>query len=135
MASFFQEFKKFWTLWIAASFFIVIFGFLAFGEFQRWFDLKSEIKEHEVKIQKLASKAEQASADIANVSDPNYLEKEARLTLNLKREGEEVFVVVGLDDITKEEDFSNVFSQPVENQDKFWFNIKSWWQYFFNPED
>jgi len=135
LSNFYQEFKKHWAMWLSAGFFVIIFGLLSLGEFQNWSRLKGEIKENELKIHKLNIRAEQVSADIVSVSDPNYLEKEARLTLNLKQEGEEVFVVVGLDDITQEEDFTSVFSGPVEPKGKLWFNVKDWWDYFFTPSE
>ncbi len=132
MSGFIKEFKKYWLVWSALGFFVVLFGYLVISEFQSWFSLRQELTKREVEIQKIAERAEDITQEIENVSDPMYLEKKARLTLNLKGEGEDVFVVLGLNSISQEENFDEVYERSVETQNKLWLNIKSWWNYFFN---
>lgn len=131
MKNIFKEFKKFWLLWLILIFLVVLFGYLALGEFQRWYALRREIKEKEQEIEQLAQQTQEFSEELKGTGDPYLLEKEARQTLNLKREGEEVFVVLGLESVQEPEDFSEIYDMPLESENKLWFNVKSWWRYFF----
>ncbi len=132
MKGFLKGFKKIWLTWAALGLLIILFAFLALSEFQRWFVLQKELKEREFEIQKINENTEQLSREIEEVSDPRFLEKEARAKLNLKAEGEEVFVVVGLENIQKEENFDEIFEHSVEIQRGMWLNVRNWWNYFFN---
>lgn len=120
-----------WRIWLGLSFFIILFSYLALGEFRQWFFLRGELADQEEEIQKTIERIEETSLEIKEVSNPNFLEKEARIRLNLKKEGEEVFIVVGLENIIKEEDFSEIYKKPIEEENKIWLNIKSWANYFF----
>jgi cell division protein FtsB len=131
MKGFLKGFKKIWLTWAALGLFIIFFAFLALSEFQRWFALQKELKEREFEIQKINENTEQLSQEIEEVSDPRFLEKEARAKLNLKAEGEKVFVVVGLESIQKEENFDEIFEHSVETQRGIWLNIRNWYRYFF----
>lgn len=131
MKEFLKRFRQHWLFWSGLSFFIILFGYLALGEFRQWLSLKGELAGQEEEIQKTIERIEAASFEIKEVSDLNFLEKEARIRLNLKKEGEEVFIVVGLENIIKEEDFSEIYKKPIEEENKIWLNIKSWYKYFF----
>ena len=113
------------------SFFILLFAGLAIGEFRGWYSLKKGLLERGEEINRTAKNIELVRQEIEQVNDPAFLEKEARAKLNLKREGEEVFVVIGLENIETPENFENVFAGEVESQNEIWLNIKSWWRYFF----
>ncbi|MDP2946362.1 MAG: hypothetical protein Q8N61_02840, partial [bacterium] len=54
------------------------------------------------------------------------LENEARVRLNLKKEGEEVVIILPTATSTNE----NKISDGVENMP----NYKQWWYYFFPPK-
>lgn len=132
MKGFLKGFKKVWLVWTALGFFIILFAFLAINEFTSWFALEKELKDREFKIQRVTAETEQLSQEIEEVSDPRFLEKEARAKLNLKAEGEEVFIVVGLESIQKKEDFDKIFERSVGPKKDTWLNVRNWWNYFFN---
>ncbi len=131
MKIFFKALKKNWLTWLGLLLFIIFFSSLAFGDLKEWLVLKGEIREKEIEIKEVKKEVEDLSLELKRVSNEDYLEKEARAKLNLKKEGEEVFAVLGLENIEKEEDFSNVFEVLIEDSDYRWLNIKSWANYFF----
>lgn len=131
MSSLYQN-KKLWAIWLILVVLVVLVGRAAFSEFQRWRTIQREINERERKIEEFTAGIEGLTEELETAADRARLEKEARRTLNLKREGEEVFVVVGIEAIERDEDFSGVFDDTVEAEGGVWFNIKKWWQYFFH---
>ncbi len=134
MTSIPQELKnrKLWGLWLLLVILIVFLGRSALSEFKRWRAISRELGEREQKIEETSADIKKLSVELENSSDSYRVEKEARQTLNLKREGEEVLVVVGLEEIERPEDFSGVFKEPVETEGGVWLNIKKWWHYFFH---
>ncbi len=126
-----ETLKRHWLVWALLALIAVGFGWLAVGEFQRWWTIREEIVRTEGDIVRTEERIEELSGELALVTDPAYLEKEARHNLNLKREGEEVFAVVGLDAIKREEHFTLSDTSPVEEEPELWENIKSWWSFFF----
>lgn len=132
MSSFFKALRNNWGRWIIASVLVVFFGYLAASEFDRWYSLQREIDEREDEIVAAEEETQQLQARLERVSDPAFLEKEARRKLNVKGENEEVFVVVGLESISPPEDFSDVFERPHNKKENDIFsNAKEWWRYFF----
>ena len=132
MRNFGSTLKWYWLIWIVLILLILGFGSLAFGEFRRWRALTEDIGQTEQEILQTKERVEELSGEISLVTDPAYLEKEARRTLNVKREGEEVFIVAGLDNIRKDEHFSLASAKEVEETVQVWENMKAWWKYFFN---
>ena len=94
-------------------------------------DVENEIK----KLQEQSEKISQENADLAllinYLNTDTYKERQAREQLNLKKEGEEVFVVVGVNEIRREEHFG-VEESPVETKNELWENIYAWWRYFIH---
>ena len=131
MKSFLPTLKRYMLIWLVLILLIVGFGSLAVGEARRWWSLRQETHRAQSETEKIEERVKKLSNELELVTDPAYLEQEARRNLNVKREGEEVFVVVGLESIKQEEHFSLVSSEPVEEKGEVWENVKSWWAYFF----
>lgn len=123
--------KKNWGVWLVLAVIIGFVGRAAFSEFQRWREIQRELGEREQEIERVTAGVEGLAQELETSVDPQRIEKEARRTLNLKREGEEVFVVVGVEALEREEDFRDVFDDTVEPERGVWLNIKKWWRYFF----
>jgi len=123
--------KKKWLTWAAlvvAAFFLTS---LAVQEFQRWDSLRSDIAETKEEIEETEKSVDELSGKLSLISDPEYLEKEARRTLNVKKTGEELYLVVGLDEIKKDENFEYEREGQVEQMGGVWDNIVAWWSFFF----
>jgi len=131
MKKFTKTLKRYLLWWFILAIAIALFGSLAFGEIRHWLSLKGEIARTEESIEMIEESVGELSEELTLISDPAYLEKEARRNLNVKREGEEVLIVVGLDKVKQEEDFSLVQTVRIEREHYMWENIKSWWDYFF----
>lgn len=123
--------KRYWLIWLVLIAVVIFVGSMAVGEFQRWWELRGAIGETEEDIQETQENIEELHGELELVTDPAYLEKEARRTLNVKREGEEVFAVVGLSDAKQEENFSLGSTTTIESGNEVWENVKSWYYYFF----
>jgi len=119
------------VLWVLLVILVLIFGRLAWQEFSRWERLYREVQEQETEVAESMRRTQEISAEIERISSPEYIEEEARRTLNLKKEGEEVFVVVGVNEIRREEHFG-VEESPVETKNELWENIYAWWRYFIH---
>lgn len=83
-----------------------------------------EIKELREKIEEL----EKSNTDLAEMEkyfqSEEFLEKEARLKLNLIRDGEKLIIV-------KEEKQDLVEEQSAEEKSENVSNFRNWWRYFF----
>ena len=134
LKSFFNKLKNYWLPWALLGSFLVFFAFLALGEFKVWFGLKREVAREDAEIEKREERILELGEEIERLSSPDQLEKEARIKLNLKKEGEEVFQVVGLESISTLENFTEVFDVPPKNEAAIWLNLKSWFKYFLSNE-
>jgi len=134
LKSFFNKLKNYWLPWTLLGSFLVFFAFLALGEFKVWFGLKREVAREDAEIEKREERILELGEEIERLSSPDQLEKEARIKLNLKKEGEEVFQVVGLESISTLENFTEVFDVPPKNEAAIWLNLKSWFKYFLSNE-
>lgn len=85
-------------------------------------DVYREIDRLNEQAEKIKAENTKLSSLINYYSTPEFLEKEAREKLNLKKEGE---VVVAL---PKLEDVNNVSSQEIKS------NFKQWFDYFFSKK-
>ena len=124
-----KDIRRYGFIWGILLVFIVIFGALAVGEGRRWYALYREVKETEEESRSADARVAELSSDLQRLQSPEYLEREARAKLNVKKEGEEVFVIVGLEQLKKEEPFGK---GPIEERSKVWENVKSWYDYFFH---
>lgn len=88
------------------------------------YQTNQEIKELQGKIEEL----EKSNTDLAEMEkyfqSEEFLEKEARLKLNLIRDGEKLIIV-------KEEKQDSIEEQSEEEKSENISNFRNWWKYFF----
>ena len=132
MKKFIPILKRFWLIWLILGVLLIGFGSRATHEFQRWRALRGEIERTKNKITSTEERVAELQGKLTLVSDPAYLEREARQNLSVKREGEEVLVVVGLEDAKQDEHFMLPSESRVEEANEMWENVRSWFAYFFN---
>jgi len=99
-------------------------------ESYRKYQLTQEIDKLKLEIERIEGKNEQLADLMEYLKQEPYLEKEARLKLNLKKPGEKVVV---LPDQSESE--NDLVGSPVSNnsQTEESANYWEWWQYFFAP--
>jgi len=134
-------FKKLLTskIFLFAIVFILIFLVIAFSrESYRKYELAKEIKGLEIEIEQLQGKNQQMADLMDYFKKESYLEKEARLKLNLRKPGEKVVIIS--DDQSQDIDInqesiqenidsnsSNIDSLQHKQESNFW----KWWEHFF----
>ncbi|MEK7609470.1 MAG: hypothetical protein AAB476_03260, partial [Patescibacteria group bacterium] len=90
----------------------------------------------------LNSRSGELKEELADLSRPELMEKEARARLNLKREGEAVLIVVSDDDFPEENfltsktdglfaPLKSAFIEGLNNPESIWFNLNNWKTYLF----
>lgn len=78
--------------------------------------LENEVLEIEISNEKL-------KAQIDSFQDPKTIDREARERLNLKKEGEEVVIIIP----NEKEDLQEIISTTKKSSNKsFWNRIKNW---------
>ena len=96
-------------------------------ESYRKYQLGKEIQTLKTEMERLEGKNSQLAEMIEYFKDESYLEREARLKLNLELPGEKVVIYSGGSQAA-----SATFSAPEikksEETDNYWL----WWEYFFN---
>jgi len=129
-----QEFlnvlKKNWLVWFFLGLVFIFSGYVAGREFWRWFKLSSDYNAVAKNTQETQQQTQGLKRELDNLNNPRILEKEARAKLNLKKEGEQVLVVVSEGDFPKEDFLTNP-SRPLEDKNGLWFNVLEWKRYFF----
>ena len=120
-----------WGLTLALLFLFGASGFFGLREFWRWHSLNADFKNANREIIQNTAAAEKFKQELADLGDPAFLEKEARTRLNLKKEGESVFIVVGENDFPPEDFLAAPARGEFDKTYNFWVNLKEWRQYFF----
>ena len=104
------------------------------------YQLKKEISELKLEIDRLEGNKEQLSNLMEYFKNDSYLEQEARVKLNLKKPGEKV-VILSRDSVTNDNvkvsqsGALEIGNQEIELEDidlemaNYW----KWWEYFFKP--
>lgn len=124
------------------SLFIIIFIliFLSIGlvrETYQKYKLASEIEQFKINIEKLEGNNQQLADLMDYFKDDSYLEKEARLKLNLKKPGETVVILSDniVDGIEVVRTGSPEVQEPAEimpeDNTLKTANYWKWWEYFF----
>ncbi len=115
-------------------FLIPIFLALLVGIFQQFYH-RHQVKKDLDKLDTEIANFNKQKEDLNNLLDyyknESNLENEARVRLNLKKEGEEVVII--LPTATSTEKSGGINSQGSENIENL-PNYKQWWYYFF-PRD
>jgi len=123
---------------------VFIFIFLLIGfvrETYRKYQLTSEINQLKLNIDKLEGDNQQLTNLMDYFKEDSYLEKEARIKLNLKKPGETVVVlskdiIDGVEVVRKggldaEELDEEIIDSP-RDEDLETANYWKWWEYFFS---
>lgn len=114
-------------LWLIAGFIIFIFSFSAFLRIT-W--QKIEIQGQINKLKQEAERLETDNKDLIGYLDyfasESFKEREMRLKLNLQKPDERVIIISREEDKSKPE-----ASAPTNDKPQIIFNMKKWWNYFF----
>jgi len=120
--------SKIFLLFIGLCF--IYLGISTVKETYKRYELKKEIGKLKQKIANLEEKNNQMEELIDYFNQDSFLEKQARIKLNLKKSGEKVMVVPEKPKEKKQEAI-RVFDKK-EQQIAPEPNWKEWWNYFFN---
>jgi len=107
-------------------FLIPIFLALLIGIFQQFYhryQIKKNLNELNAEIANFNKQKEDLNNLLNYYKNESNLENEARVRLNLKKEGEKVVIILPIATSTNE----NKISGDIENMP----NYKQWWYYFF----
>ncbi len=115
------------------SFILIALAISVGRESYRKAQLTKEIDRLELEIERLEGKKYQLSDLLESFKEDSYLEKEARLKLNLKKPGEKVVILPqareedSLVSTEKEADFEAGELPSAKEESNWW----KWWEYFF----
>ena len=107
-------------------------GLVLTKTFYKKYQLNQEIESLKVEISKMDRKEQELSKLIDYLGSQDYLEKEAREKLNLKKEGESVLMVSEIE-LAKELSDSSNQGPTVSSEEKLASdnNLVKWWKFFF----
>jgi cell division protein FtsB len=127
-----NKFKKFLSSRVCIFLLLLAFiwlGLVLVKAFYKKYQLDREISNLKTEIEKLDKKEKELSTLLDYFGSQNYLEKEAKEKLNLRKEGENVVMVpeaaLSGQLIQKEAAEKNESETKTEN------NFIKWWKYFF----
>lgn len=106
---------------------LVAWGFS--GELLRNRDMQTEVDRLQSQADELAAKNSELAELGKRMSDPQELERQARLKLNLRRPGEEVVVIKGVGD-AQASVAPDAIAVAAAKEDGG-SNLEKWWHYFF----
>ena len=110
---------------------VLIFVRVTYKKYQ----MTKEIGELKVEIEKLQQKNQDLVALIKSSNDQAFLEEEARRRFNLKREGEEVVILLRPETTennqSSEQNLGLSEAKPNSETEKEESNLSKWWRYFF----
>ena len=107
---------------------ILILVVIALGqESYRYFRVNQQIKDLENKIEELKKSNEELVGLEQYFQSEEFLEKQARLKLNLTKPGEKLIIIKQIEEDLEE------FGQE-QGLAKELSNIQKWWQYFFGKK-
>ncbi len=116
-------------IFLAAAVLILVFLTVNVSkESYRKYQLNEEIDSLKSEVEQLTGKNHQLADLIKSFSQDSYLEKEARVKLNLKKPGEKLVI------LPKEESLNNQESLTNDEKDKKSGGIPNywkWWEHFF----
>lgn len=108
--------------------FILVFaaGFLVYlisRDYPKKLEIKSQLGDIESRIEVLKKKEEKQRTMAEYLDSESYLEKQARLRLNLKKEGEEVVFIYRKDEAKEEGNLEKPNENPFLSKLKEWVKI------------
>jgi len=119
-------YSKYSLFALSVIFFLLI---IALGR-ESYFNYQTnqEIKELQKKIENLQKDNVELAETEKYFQSEEFLEKEARLKLNLIRDGEKLIIV-------KEDEKNSVEEQSEEEKSESVSNFRNWWRYFFRSRN
>jgi len=125
-------YKKLLKSRIFFIFLVAIFLALLVGIFQQFYyryQIKKDLNKLNIEIANLNKQKEELSKLIDYYKNKSNLENEARVRLNLKKEGEKVIIILPTATSTNESgETMSGLPGNIENMP----NYKQWWYYFFS---
>lgn len=107
---------------------VLVLAIIAFGrESYRNFGINQEIKNLEKKIEQLKASNEELIGLEEYFQSEEFLEKQARLKLNLTKPGEKVIIIKQIEEDLKELGQEETIAKEISN-------IQKWWEYFFGKK-
>jgi cell division protein FtsB len=122
------------TYFVIGFFVIILIAFPLTKKISRQYGLNKEISDLSAEARTLEGKNKELKQLIGYLGSDQFAEEEARVNLNLKKEGEEVVVINdGIDKKTTINPENNNTASPVSasSSSKTPYPVK-WWFYFFN---
>jgi cell division protein FtsB len=105
---------------------VLVLAIIAFGrESYRNFGINQEIKDLERKIKQLKASNEELIGLEEYFQSEEFLEKQARLKLNLTKPGEKVIIIKQIEEDLKGLGQKETIAKEISN-------IQKWWEYFFD---
>ena len=129
--------KKFFSskVFLFVAIFVLIFFIISVGrENYHKYQLTKEINNLKLEIERLDGNNQQLANLMDYFKEESFLEKEARLKLNLKKPGENVVIIsdyfdsVNLDN-AHDANIKDTLSQNITSEKSA--NYWKWWEYFF----
>ena len=115
--------RRFASACVIGFLILLITGFLIFTNVniaRRRAELTERAEELRKEIQILEQKNQELQAKIIQAEELDFLEEKAREKLGLKRPGEEVIVILPIEEDVEE---------PVEEEKSFWEKIWNWFEF------
>jgi cell division protein FtsB len=138
--SFFQRLFQ-WRFFFVVNLVIIVLLSLSFGrQFVRDRDIQKEISELQAQADELMAKNISITELQTAVQTKSFIEREARLKLGMKKQGESVVVIKEVA-YEEGEDLSTDLSDPLGlvldemTEVVFVPNHTKWWYYFFNKKE
>jgi len=123
--------KRHWPLVFAASgALFVVAGGTTFRESLREWKVDQEIRQMQSEIERLEGKKLTLSELIQRLDSPDAVDKEARTRLGLRKPGERVIILRGMEDPASWRD-DGALALQVETPKDTRNNAKRWLDYFF----
>lgn len=118
-------YSKSFIVFLVIIFVLVI---IALGrESYQYFRINQEIEDLEKKIEELEASKEEFARMEQYFQSEEFLEKEARLRLNLTRPGEKLIIIKQIEEDLEEIEQKRVIAKEISN-------IQKWFEYFFGKK-
>lgn len=130
-----NKIKKFLTSRVVIFLLLLAFVWLSLvlaKAFYKKRQMDQEISALKAEIEKMDKKGQELNQLLSYFSSQAYLEKEAKDKLNLKKEGESVVMVQGLEpEVAVGENLENFSAQAAISESVEDSNLMKWWKFFF----
>ncbi len=125
------DFRKSKLVLVVLICFTLIFSYYSFNVYYKKYQMEKKNAMLDKKIEELIKIQQDLKKEESILTDSRFIEREARIKLNFKKEGEEVVVFVSNNDTISEDVFQD---KRKEKRDKTEYskNPKKWLNFIFN---